>query len=246
MGFLSRLTGRDNDEAPPPKPAARAEGARAAAVPSPPSPVFLFTDEGRFEVAELIRGQHDQDLEAPPATKNEAVKELIRSTLRHQGSFAPWSDLLQAVVQDPSIRWPSKILAILALAKVRTTEADAYLSSLVDDQNLHTDVLPYLAQALCAIGDASGLERLGAHPKVEISSSGRWYRAALSWQARGEWCPYLGDHGLCVQGIAASGCGMLRYPYDREKQQLTSSTFDLPKDQDYRHCPRHQQPRVLY
>ena len=207
------------------------------------SGVIMFIDGRGYDAIELMSGKFDDKLDDPPIAKNDALRKIISATLSNSWSFSKWTDVFKAVLADANFHFVGKGCAVLALAKVDTQEAHNYLKSLTDDKSLET--YADLARALYLIGDEPGLDKLKTNPHNNDSFMAAMRRAALSWQAQGKWCPSMDSHGLCVQGLRAEYCGLMSYPYDRERKVASSSTVKLPTNTNYLYCPVYQRRGIF-
>jgi hypothetical protein len=202
------------------------------------SGIIVYIDEKGYEVIELMSGKFDQKLDDPPIDKNNALRKLISATISTKQPFCKWSNIFKAILTDPGFHPVGKGLAILALAKIDTPDAQNYLRSLMDDKSF--DAYGDLARALYLKEDSSGLDRLKSIQNNTQTYTAAMRKAALSWAVQGKWCPSMDGHGLCVQGLRAEYCGMMSYPYDKEKKVATSNTMKLPANTNYLYCPVYQ------
>jgi hypothetical protein len=205
------------------------------------SDVLVETDAGSLEAVEVISGMHDDKLEDVDEYKSEAMTALIKVLFLKGRNFSDWLHVYLTALSDPVFPRLGKAYALQAASTVKSPEVLSVLKALILDKGLGY-AKEGLPGAFYRQGDVSSISLLTHDADENVVSKAKFFEAALSWEAEGEYCTHMDNHAVCLHGAGTDSCPMIggELPYDFSQKVSTGKVVVLPDDTNYMYCPRYQ------
>lgn len=221
------------------------------------SGVSLKKYYGEWDALEILSRKHDQNLIDPPEIHSESVTKLFQLT----GNM--YLSVFTEVMKDAAFDWQTRVYALLAASMTKTEYVRNAVRELISNvgPNL-VSTAKFLASALYRQNDIEYLKRINeilsavylqtkelkdrASSFVSLTSGGaaiyaRWLLLALSRKIDVEWCPYLDEHGVCMQSPYVQVCILV----DTGAPYIASPTLHrVPESNtyDYEECTWYTSP----